>query len=73
MDKVEHPSHYQGSFGIEAVDVIRNFATVEMEQGFYWGNVIKYLTRWKRKNQREDLEKAKVYLDWLLESIKENE
>lgn len=25
-DKVNNPSHYQGAFGLEAIDVVRNFA-----------------------------------------------
>jgi len=34
---------------------------------FLQGNVIKYVTRFKTKNGVEDLLKAKVYLDWLIE------
>lgn len=35
--------------------------------GFCEGNIIKYVTRYKDKGGREDLEKAKHYLDLLLE------
>ena len=35
--------------------------------GFCEGNVIKYVTRWKDKNGLEDLEKAKHYLEILIE------
>lgn len=34
--------------------------------GFQEGNVIKYVTRWKKKNGVEDLYKAKEYLDRLI-------
>ena len=30
-------------------------------------NVIKYITRWRQKNGRDDLEKAKHYIDLLIE------
>ena len=41
--------------------------------GFYKGNVIKYLTRFKEKNGLEDLRKARVYLTRLIgfESVDE--
>jgi hypothetical protein len=31
------------------------------------GNVIKYVSRWKEKNGIKDLEKAKHYIDLLIE------
>ena len=36
--------------------------------GFAEGNVIKYVSRWRSKGGRQDLEKAKHYIDLLLES-----
>lgn len=35
--------------------------------GYFEGNVIKYVTRWKKKNGIADLEKAKHYIDLLIE------
>lgn len=35
--------------------------------GFFEGNVIKYVTRWKSKNGIKDLEKARHYIDLLIE------
>ena len=35
--------------------------------GFCEGNVIKYVTRWKEKNGIKDLEKARHYLDILIQ------
>lgn len=32
------------------------------------GNVIKYLWRYRLKNGTEDLRKAAVYLDWMIEA-----
>ena len=38
---------------------------------FCEGNIIKYVTRWRYKNGLEDLEKAKWYLDRLIDNKKE--
>lgn len=35
--------------------------------GFFEGNAIKYLTRWREKGGIEDLRKAKHYIDKLIE------
>lgn len=35
--------------------------------GFCEGNVVKYITRWKEKNGVADLEKAKHYIELLIE------
>ena len=37
------------------------------EIGYMEGNVIKYVSRWKDKNGIKDLEKAKHYLELLIE------
>jgi hypothetical protein len=38
--------------------------------GWLEGNAIKYLSRWKQKGGRQDLEKAKHYVELLLEWTK---
>ncbi len=35
--------------------------------GFFEGNVIKYVTRWRAKGGVKDLEKARHYIDLLIE------
>jgi hypothetical protein len=35
--------------------------------GFCDGNVVKYITRYKEKNGKKDLEKAKHYIELLIE------
>lgn len=60
------PSYY--GTGIDVIEFcLRNNLT------FMQGNVIKYVTRYKNKNGIEDLEKAKEYIDRLIEFEKENE
>lgn len=70
-DSVNHPSHYNQN-GMEVWDVIKAFTSdLNGVEAFYAGNVIKYVLRWKYKNGIEDLEKAKVYIDKIIEMEKE--
>lgn len=41
--------------------------------GFLEGNVIKYVSRWRNKNGIADLEKAKHYIELLIELEKNNQ
>ena len=75
-DAVQHPSHYtQG--GIECIDAIRASMTADGFCDYCKGNIIKYIWRWRDKGGVEDLKKASVYLDWLINAadgkIKEND
>ena len=69
VDKVNHPSHYTGG-KVECIDALEA-ATKDLMgiQAVCTANAIKYLWRWKRKNGREDLEKAKWYIDRLLKEV----
>lgn len=40
---------------------------VDMGLGFFTGNAIKYLCRWREKNGLEDLRKMQVYLNRIME------
>ena len=74
VDKVNKPSHYKGKFGLEAIEVVKNFAFgLEGVEGFYWGNAIKYLLRFQKKNGLEDLKKARKNLDWLIEEMEHDQ
>lgn len=71
-DSVTKPKHYQGKYGMEALDVVKNFIwDLAGERAYYWGNVIKYLLRFQQKNGVEDLKKARQNLDWLIEDMEE--
>lgn len=37
---------------------------------FFQGNVVKYVTRYKDKSGIEDLEKAKHYIEYMIEKLK---
>lgn len=73
-DNVNYPSHYQGKYGLESIDVLRNFMTTEQLKGFFLGNALKYQLRYQKKNGLEGLKKARKNLDWLIEEMeKEND
>ena len=59
------PMHYDG--GIEPVKFIQSH-----NMDFLQGNVIKYVTRFKKKGQPiEDLNKARLYIDLMLKELEE--
>lgn len=62
-DKVSHPTHY--TYGdIEIIDFIEQVTKdYKPELAFAIGNAIKYISRANRKNGREDLDKARWYLN----------
>lgn len=70
IDNVNKPNHYQGSKGLEAIEVVHNFiGNLEGSSAFFWGNAIKYLLRFQNKNGIEDLKKARKNLDWLIKEL----
>lgn len=73
-ETVNHPSHYQSETGLEAIDAIEAF-TFDLTgvEAFDTGNIIKYISRWKKKNGIEDLKKAKWYLDHLINHLEKLE
>tara|TARA_R100001126_G_C4864189_1_gene169200 strand:+ start:773 stop:979 length:207 start_codon:yes stop_codon:yes gene_type:complete len=64
MEKVNHPEHYNK--GIEVIDFIDSW-----NMDFSTGNIIKYVSRHKHKdNPLEDLKKAKWYIERLINNYK---
>ena len=69
-ETISHPTHYtQGK--VECIDAIES-ATVRKKgfEAYCVGNVIKYLWRYEQKGGKESVEKAKWYLERLLEKMK---
>ncbi|AYY62097.1 DUF3310 domain-containing protein [Staphylococcus epidermidis] len=62
-DKVNRPTHY--TYGdIEVIDFIEQVTKdYKPELAFAIGNAIKYISRANRKNGKEDLDKARWYLN----------
>ena len=69
-DKIHSPIHYQTGL-IETIENIKNTLGYEKFEGYCQGNIIKYISRYKHKNGIEDLEKAKVYIDYLIKTLEE--
>ena len=61
------PPHYLKG-GVECIDMIREALDEAEFRGYCKGNNIKYTFREKDKGKDEDLKKARVYLNYILES-----
>ncbi len=70
-DPVKKPIHYNQG-GIECIDAIRAMTkNMGGTSAYMSGNVMKYVWRHEYKGGLEDLEKAQVYLGWLIDNYKE--
>jgi hypothetical protein len=67
-DPINQPSHYTVG-PTEVINIIRQQQGSAVEF-HYEAALLKYVLRWRYKNGVEDLEKARVYLDWLIEQKK---
>jgi len=67
LDKQVGGSHYK-DFDIQPLEFI-----TKNKLSYIQGNIIKYVTRYKDKNGVEDLQKAKHYIDLLIELEDKNE
>lgn len=70
---VLHPSHYDKGGGVECIDAIRASMTPEAFAGYCKGNIQKYIWRYENKGGSQDLEKAALYLEWLIETAQKIE
>ena len=61
------PAHYQKG-GMQLLDIWKAKLSPEEFKGLCKGNILKYVIRSDHKNGVEDLKKAKVYLEWLIEA-----
>jgi hypothetical protein len=66
IDKQVAGSHYK-DMPIQPVEFIHANAL-----GYFEGNVVKYISRWRKKGGMADLEKAKHYVELLIELEKKN-
>lgn len=68
LDTRVHPKHYAYS-KYECINVLKDILGEEGFKEFCRGNVFKYLWRYNHKNGKEDLLKAKYYLEKLVEVL----
>ena len=70
-DNIHSPKHYMiPGCNFESIDIIRQRLGDVGFMFFLEGNVSKYLIRAEKKNGKEDFEKAKKYLSWLVDMQK---
>ena len=74
-DVVRCPEHYRDG-DIECIDALRSMTTKEEFIGYCRCNAVKYVWRLPHKGKSnaakiQDAEKAIVYLEWLIEAMKE--
>lgn len=70
-DTVNKPVHYNQA-AIECIEAIRAMtSTMDGTSAYMAGNVLKYVWRHEYKNGIEDLQKAQVYLQWLIDNYNE--
>lgn len=69
-DRVNHPAHYAlPGLGVEGIDVIKAVLGPEGFRKFCRGCAMKYLIRADKKGGAEDLQKARVYINWELSGL----
>lgn len=61
---ISQPAHY--TYGIEPAEFLESLGIAE---DFYAGNIIKYVARYKQKNGKEDIQKARQYCKMLLDYL----
>jgi hypothetical protein len=62
-----NPDHYKNA--VETIDAIEASMTPEAFRGYLKGNVLKYVTRYEKKNGVECLKKANWYLSKLINTF----
>ena len=65
-EAVHSPKHYCRG-GVECIEAIKASMSQEAYKGYLKGNCLKYLWRYDSKGGMQDLQKAEVYLGWLID------
>jgi len=68
---VSSPAHYNKG-NIECIDAIEAASTKEEFEGYLRNNVLKYVWRFRYKDNIKDLQKARWYLDKLISKVTED-
>ena len=69
-DDVAQQPHYTAQ-DIEPIEYMRGSMSAREFQAYCRGNVIKYVSRYAMKDGLRDLRKAKVYINWMIDSFNE--
>lgn len=72
MNSETFPPHYMGDGKITCKDAMDSMMYGLHCKGaitYWWGCALKYIWRWPYKGVREDLEKARACIDYLIEYL----
>jgi len=69
---IKNPLHYD--FPVQPIEYAKPIvAEMDGFEGACTLNVIKYISRWKRKNKLEDVKKCKQYCEFLIEYLEDKQ
>ena len=74
VDMVNHPPHYQICPGLEVIDIIDNVTEwlgLTGKEAYHYTQLLGYILRYKKKNGKEDLEKARFFLNRMIDKYDE--
>ena len=73
-DPMVNPSHYKTKSGLETIEVIEAFTDgLNGIEAVDVGNVLRYITRYKKKNGIQDVRKAAWYCNHLIQYLEKQE
>lgn len=68
-ERAVEPDHYIGLGGLRCHEAQRAMLSPEEFAGYWVGNAVKYIWRWRKKNGIQDLKKAARCLRFLIEEL----
>ena len=73
-DPMVNPSHYKTKSGLETIEVIEAFTDgLNGIEAVDVGHILRYITRYKKKNGLQDVEKALWYCNHLAKYLKDQQ
>ena len=70
IDMVNHPPHYQIRKGMEVIDIIddvTDWLNLKGKEAYHYTQLLGYILRYKKKNGKQDLEKARFFLNRMID------
>ena len=73
-DQAVNPSHYKTKSGLETIEVIEAFTDgLNGIEAVDVGHILRYITRYKKKNGLQDVRKAAWYINHLIQYLEKQE
>ena len=74
VDMVNHPPHYQIREGLEVIDIIEevtDWMELKGSEAYRYTQLLGYILRYKKKNGLQDLEKARFFLNRMIDDYRD--